>query len=71
MKKMNTNVQKIIKAQQKSLKILDRMISKTNCLQDDVTEIKYKLSEKVDREEFEKLEKRMIKLEKLVFAKLS
>ena len=43
---------------------------KLDNLQNDVTEIKYKLSEKVDRDEFRKLEKRMLKLEKLVFAKL-
>lgn len=39
-------------------------------VEDDVIEIKHKLSEKVDREEFNKMEKRMVKLEKLVFAKL-
>lgn len=50
---------------------LDRLESKTDRLQEDVTEIKYKLSEKVDREEFKKMEKRVIKLETLVFAKLS
>jgi len=50
---------------------LDSIESKTDRLQDDVTEIKYKLSEKVDREEFKKMEKRVIKLETLVFAKLS
>lgn len=43
---------------------------KMDLMQDDITEIKHKLSEKVDREEFNKLEKRMVKLEKLVFAKV-
>lgn len=40
-------------------------------VEDDVVEIKHRLSEKVDREEFNKLEKRMVKLEKLVFSKIS
>jgi hypothetical protein len=40
-------------------------------MQDDVTEIKHKLSEKVDREEFHKLENRVIKMEKLLLAKSS
>jgi len=35
-------------------------------IQDDVTEIKHKLSEKVDLADFQKLEKRLIKLERLV-----
>jgi chromosome segregation ATPase len=42
---------------------------KMDLMQEDITEIKHKLSEKVDREEFNKLEKRMVKLEKLVFAR--
>ncbi len=37
-------------------------------VQGDVIEIKHKLSEKVDLADFQKLEKRMIKLEKLVLA---
>ena len=45
--------------------------NRLDVLQDDVTEIKFKLSEKVDRSEFNKMEKRVVKLEKLVFAKLS
>jgi chaperonin cofactor prefoldin len=40
-------------------------------MQGDVTEIKHKLSEKVDLKDFQILEKRFIKLEKLVFAKLA
>ena len=39
-------------------------------VEDDVIEIKHRLSEKVDRDEFHKMEKRMVKLEKLVFARL-
>lgn len=38
-------------------------------MQDDITEIKHKLSEKVDREEFNKLENRVVKMEKLLLAK--
>jgi predicted nuclease with TOPRIM domain len=37
-------------------------------VQDDVIEIKHKLSEKVDIADFQKLEKRIVKLEKLVLA---
>jgi septal ring factor EnvC (AmiA/AmiB activator) len=37
-------------------------------VQDDVMEIKHKLSEKVDLADFQKLEKRMVKLEKLVLS---
>lgn len=47
------------------------IVGRLDTMQDDITEIKHKLSEKVDREEFNKMEKRMVKLEKLVFAKLS
>jgi|GEM_PF-5242992 len=48
----------------------DGLESRFDKMQDDVTEIKHRLSEKVDRDEFNKMEKRMIKLEKLVFSKL-
>ena len=57
----------------KTDKIQEQVIvltDKTDRLQDDVTEIKHKLSEKVDMADFKKLEKRMMKLERLVFAKL-
>jgi len=39
-------------------------------INDDVVEIKHKLSEKVDLKNFQKLEKRFIKLEKIVFEKI-
>ena len=40
-------------------------------VEDDVVEIKHRLSQKVDLDDFQKLEKRMMKLEKFVFAKLA
>jgi len=42
---------------------------KVDRLQDDVSDIKYKLSDKIERSEFEKLEKRMIKVERAVLSK--
>ena len=50
---------------------LDGIDNRLDVMQGDITEIKCKLSEKVDRDEFNKLEKRMVKLERLVFAKLA
>lgn len=47
----------------------DVLSEKVDRMQDDITDIKYTLSEKVDRSEFEKLEKRMIKVERLIFTK--
>lgn len=52
-------------------KRFDKLEEKVDRLQDDMTEVKHKLSEKVDREEFNKMEKRLVKLEKLVLAKLA
>ena len=49
---------------------VDRIDARLARVEDDVVDIKHNLSEKVDREEFNKLEKRMVKLEKLVFAKI-
>ncbi|EKE11877.1 MAG: hypothetical protein ACD_15C00005G0006 [uncultured bacterium] len=49
----------------------DNLEGRFDRMQDDITEIKHRLSEKVDRDEFNKMEKRMVKLEKLVFAKLT
>lgn len=45
--------------------------SRLTRIEDDVVEIKHKLSEKVDMADFKKLEKRMVGLEKLVFAKMT
>ena len=47
----------------------DKMQGDITNMQDDITEIKHKLSEKVDLSDFQKLEKRFIKLERLVLAK--
>jgi len=45
----------------------DTLETKVDTLQEDVTEIKHKLSQKVDLEDFQKLEKRLIKVESFVF----
>lgn len=50
---------------------LDNHENKIDRMQGDITEIKHKLSEKVDLKDFQNLEKRFLKLEKLVFAKLT
>jgi hypothetical protein len=42
----------------------DNLESKVDHLQDDVMEIKHKLADKVDLSDFQKLEKRVIKLER-------
>lgn len=71
LEQLNDGIQLLAEQHTEVVSRLDSLENKTDRLQEDVTEIKYKLSEKVDREEFEKLEKRMIKIEKLVFSKLS
>lgn len=48
---------------------LGRLETKVDVLQDDVTDIKYTLTIKADRSEVQKLEKRMVKVERAVFAK--
>jgi len=57
---------------------LDSLESKFDKMQDDldivkidVTKIKHDLKRKVDYDDFEKLEKRFLKVERLVFAKLT
>jgi archaellum component FlaC len=45
---------------------VDSLETKVDSLQVDVTDIKHKLSQKVDLEDFQKLEKRLIKLENFV-----
>ena len=46
----------------------DNLETKVDSLQVDVTDIKHKLSQKVDLEDFQKLEKRLIKLENFVLS---
>jgi len=48
---------------------LNSIDGKLEIMQGDITEIKHKLSEKVDRDEFNKLENRVVKMEKLILAK--
>lgn len=50
---------------------LDGIDGRLDKLQDDVTDIKYTLTRKVDQSEFEKLEKRIVKIERTVFSKKS
>ena len=51
------------------VKSLDGINSKIDRLQEDMTDVKHELKSKVDRDEFEKLEKRVIKLERLAIAR--
>lgn len=48
---------------------LDGIDGRLDRMQEDTTDIKHELKRKVDYEEFEKLEKRVIKIEKLVLAR--
>lgn len=77
LEQMNDGIGVIAEAQQETNNRLESLDKKVDVIdkrlirvEDDVIEIKHKLSEKVDRDEFNKMEKRMVKLEKLVFAKL-
>ncbi len=45
----------------------DGLELKVDRLQDDMTDVKQQLSAKIDRTEFSKLEKRLIKVERVVF----
>jgi archaellum component FlaC len=45
----------------------DTLEQKVDRLQDDMTDVKQSLATKVDRTEFSKLEKRMVKVERVVF----
>lgn len=50
-------------------KRLDKIESRLDRMEDDIREIKITLKNKVGRSEFEKLEKRVVKLEKLAIAR--
>lgn len=71
LEQINDGVQVVAEDQGEIKNRMIRLETKFDNMQEDITEIKQKLSEKVDREEFNKMEKRVIKLEKLVFAKLA
>ena len=47
---------------------LDKVETKIDRLQDDMVEVKFELKRKIDAEQFEKLEKRVVKLEKHSFS---
>lgn len=47
---------------------LGRLENKVDKLQDDMVEVKHELKNKVGRDEFKKLEKRVVKLEQLSFS---
>ncbi|MBP9751908.1 MAG: hypothetical protein KBD19_03545 [Candidatus Moranbacteria bacterium] len=65
---MNEGIQIIAEDQSDIKQRMLSLESKIDRLQEDMTDVKYMLSEKVDRAEFKKLEKRMVKVEKLVFS---
>jgi len=65
---MNDGIQIIAEDQSHIKQRMSSLESKVDRLQEDMTDVKYMLSEKVDRAEFKKLEKRMVKVEKLVFS---
>lgn len=48
---------------------LGKIEGNIDVMKSDIVDIKHDLREKVDRDEFNKMEKRVIRLEKLVFAK--
>lgn len=48
---------------------IDTVETKIDRLQDDMVEVKYELRQKVSVKDFEKLEKRVVKLEKLSYAR--
>ena len=49
---------------------VDKIDNRLENVEDNIIEIKHKFSEKVDLEDFQKLEKRFVKLEKIVFEKI-
>lgn len=71
LEQINDGVQVVAEDQGEIKNRMIRLETKFDNMQEDITEIKQRLSEKVDRDEFNKMEKRVIKLEKLVFAKLA
>lgn len=82
MKKKNTNgknfefgqVMSMLESMDDGIKVIgeqhSEIVGRLDRMQDDITDIKHRLSEKVDRGEFDKMEKRVVRLEKLAFAKM-
>lgn len=66
---MNEGIHIIAESQTEVIRRLDTLEEKVNHLQDDMTDVKYKLGEKVDVTDFKKLEKRVIKVERSLVAR--
>ena len=65
---MNDGIKIIAETQEDIVKRLGGLEDSLEIIKSDVTEIKFELKRKVSYDEFEKLEKRVIRLEKLGFA---
>lgn len=66
---MNEGIQLLAEQHSGIVNRLDGIDGRLDKLQDDVTDIKYTLTTKADRSEVEKLEKRIVKVERVVFSK--
>jgi hypothetical protein len=65
---MNGGIQLISEQHTEIIIRLDKLDGRVDRMQGDITEIKHKLSQKVDLEDFQKLENRLIKLERIVLS---
>ncbi len=68
---MSDGIQLIAEGQSELVKKVDKMQDDLDIVKSDVSKIKHDLKRKVDYDDFEKLEKRFLKVERLVFAKLT
>lgn len=68
---MNEGIQLLAEQHGGIVSRLDGIDGRLDKLQDDVTDIKYTLTTKADRSEVQKLEKRIVKVERAVFSKKS
>lgn len=59
---------KILEVQYEMKNRLEKVETKIDRLQDDMVEVKFELKKKVSTDDFEKLEKRVVKLEKLSYS---